>query len=78
MNIRESFKKVFVSQRNSGYLFDLIITKILRYSPNYQQIIFNNIHIYKENILDLQELIFNDSFSNIYNNLSKSGNIDLE
>jgi uncharacterized protein YjbI with pentapeptide repeats len=78
MNIRESFKKVFVSPRNSGYLFDLIITKILRYSPDYQQIIFNNIHTYKENILDLQELIFNDSFSNIYNNLSNSGNIDLE
>ena len=78
MNIIESFKKVFVSQRNSGYLFDLIITKILRYSPNYQEIIFDNINLYKENILDLQELIFNDSFSNIYNNLSKSGNVDLE
>lgn len=80
-NIIQSFKNVFISQRNSGYLFDLIISKISRNFPNYNEIIFANIHKYRENIINLQEFIFNDSFVNIYNNLfkeSQSENVDLE
>lgn len=77
-NIIQSFKNVYISQHNSGYLFDLIISKIIKVHHNYKQLIFNNVHKYKENMIQLQELIFNDSFVNIYNNVSKSGKIDLE
>lgn len=77
-NIIHSFKNMYISQHNSGYLFDLIISKILKSFPNYQQLVFIHIHKYKENIISLQELIFNDSFANIYNNVSKSGKLDLE
>jgi hypothetical protein len=80
-NIIQSFKNVFIAQRNSGYLFDLVVSKILRNFPNYNEIIFANINKYRENIINLQELIFTDSFVNIYNNLfkaSKSENVDLE
>jgi len=77
-DISTSFKQVFISQKNTGYLFDLIVSKILKRNPQYQPHLFNNINKYKENIIQLQELIYNDSFVNIYNNIQSYGKVDLE
>lgn len=62
-----SFKQVFISQKNSGYLFDLIISRVLRNNPEYQQIIFSNIQPYKSNLIEIQTYIFDDTFYKIYN-----------
>jgi hypothetical protein len=65
-NITSSVKQIFISQKNTGYLFDLIVSKILKLNPQYQPILFAYINTYKENIIQLQELLFNDSFQKIY------------
>lgn len=78
LNIQNSVKQVFISQKNTGYLFDLIVSKILKTNPQYQPILFTYINTYKENIIQLQQLIFDDSFKKIYNRMELSGNIDFE
>ena len=35
INITNSVKHIFISQKNTGYLFDLIVSKILKFS-NYK------------------------------------------
>jgi hypothetical protein len=77
-NITSSVKNIFISQKNTGYLFDLIVSKILKSNPQYQPILFAYINTYKENIIQLQELLFKDSFQKIYQNSESSGNIDFE
>ena len=77
-DITESFRNVFISQKNSGYLFELIITKILQNDPHFKQYIINYIDIYKSNIIDLQSFIFEDNFAKIYNEMKSSEYIDLE
>jgi hypothetical protein len=77
-NITSSVKQIFISQKNTGYLFDLIVSKILKLNPQYQPILFAYINTYKENIIQLQELLFNDSFQKIYQRGESSGNIDFE
>lgn len=77
-DISQSFRQVFISQKNSGYLFELIITKVLQANPHFKKYIINFIDVYKSNIIDLQSFIFEDAFKNIYNEMKKSGPIDLE
>jgi uncharacterized protein YjbI with pentapeptide repeats len=78
LNIANSVKQIFISQKNTGYLFDLIVSKILKSKPQYQPVLFNYINKYKENIIQLQDLLFNDSFLKIYQKTESSGNIDFE
>ena len=78
MSITQSFKDVFISQKNSGYLFELIIKKILQSTPHYKKYIIEYIETYKSNIIDLQTFIFEDSFANIYNEMKNRGPINLE
>ena len=77
-DITKSFRNVFISQKNSGYLFELIITKILQNNPNYKKYVINYIDLYKSNIIDLQSFIFEDNFANIYNEMKSSESVDLE
>ena len=77
-DISQSFRQVFISQKNSGYLFELIITKVLQANPHFRKYIINFIDVYKSNIIDLQSFIFEDAFKNIYNEMKKSGPIELE
>lgn len=67
-DIKERFKNVFISQKNSGYLFDMIIKKIINTHPQYNNILIDYIETYKMNIINLQELIFDDNFILIYEN----------
>jgi hypothetical protein len=73
--MNNSFKQVFISQKNTGYLFDLIISRVLRNNSEYQQIIFSNIHSYKSNLIEIQTYIFDDTFHKFYNS---NGNLDFE
>jgi len=77
-DITKSFRNVFISQKNSGYLFELIITKILQNNAHYKKYVINYIDIYKSNIIDLQSFIFEDNFANIYNEMKSSESVDLE
>ena len=77
-NIIEPFKQVFISQKNSGYLFDLITNKTIHSKPYLKDIFLKNMNLYRENMIDIQQLIFKDYFNIIYNNYASSGNIDLE
>ena len=77
-DITKSFRNVFISQKNSGYLFELIITKILQNNPNYKKYVINYIDLYKSNLIDLQSFIFEDNFANIYNEMKSSESVDLE
>ena len=77
-DITKSFKNVFISQKNSGYLFELIITKILQNNTHYKKYVINHIDIYKSNIIDLQSFIFEDNFANVYNEMKSSDSVDLE
>ncbi len=67
-NIKERLKNVFISQKNSGYLFDMIIKKIIKTYPQYNNILIEYIETYKMNMINLQELIFDDNFILIYEN----------
>jgi len=67
-DIKTRLKDIFISQKNSGYLFDIIIKKITRNYPDYRNILMEYIGTYKMNILDLQEYIFNDNVISIYEN----------
>jgi len=73
--MNNSFKQVFISQKNTGYLFDLIISRVLRNNSEYQQIIFSNIHSYKSNLIEIQTYVFDDTFHKFYNS---NGNLDFE
>lgn len=77
-NIAESFKHIFISQKNSGYLFDLISSKVTNSKPHLKNIFLDNINLYRENMIDIQQLIFKDFFNIIYNKSVSSGNLDLE
>ena len=77
-DITKSFKNVFISQKNSGYLFELIITKILQNNTHYKKYVINHIDIYKSNIIDLQSFIFEDNFANVYNEMKSTDSVDLE
>jgi hypothetical protein len=77
-DIYNSFRQVFISQKNSGYLFELIVTKTLRNNPSFQGSLFTHIHTYKENMIKVQDMIYQDYFTSIYNNKIQSGNLDLE
>ena len=77
-DITKSFKNVFISQKNSGYLFELIITKILQNNAHYKKYVINHIDIYKSNIIDLQSFIFEDNFANVYNEMKSTESVDLE
>ena len=46
-DISQSFRQVFISQKNSGYLFELIITKVLQANPHFKKYIINFIDVYK-------------------------------
>ena len=76
-DITKSFKNVFISQKNSGYLFELIITKILQNNTHYKKYVINHIDIYKSNIIDLQSFIFEDNFANVYNEMKSSDSVDF-
>lgn len=72
-DIKNRLKDVFISQKNSGYLFDIIIKKITTNYQNYKDILIRYLETYKMNMLDLQGYIFNDNMNSIYEN-----NSDLE
>jgi hypothetical protein len=67
-DIKTRLKDIFISQKNSGYLFDIIIKKIMTNYQDYRDILMEYIGTYKMNILDLQEYIFNDNVISIYEN----------
>ncbi len=73
--LEDKFLQIFISDKNSGYLFNLIISKIINVYPNFEHNIMNNIHQYKSNLIDIQKFIFKDYFYNLYNTNS---NNDLE
>jgi hypothetical protein len=77
-NITESFRQVFISPKNSGYLFDIIISKTIKNNEYLQPILFNHINEYRDNLIQLQKMIFDDFFIAIYNKSAASNNIDLE
>jgi hypothetical protein len=77
-DITKSFKNVYISQKNSGYLFELIITKILQSNAHYKKYVINHIDVYKSNIIDLQSFIFEDNFANVYNEMKSTDSVDLE
>lgn len=77
-DITTSFKQVFISQKNSGYIFELIITRLLNSQPEYRDIVMTHIQTYRTNLLEIQNYIFNDLFTKLYNDGLKSGNVDLE
>ena len=76
--IVQQFKQVFISPKNTGYLFDLIISKILKSNPHFQPIVFGNLNQYKQNIIDVQDLVFQDFFIKIYNQRLSNGRLNLE
>ena len=73
--LEDKFLQIFISDKNSGYLFNLIISKIINAYPNFEPTIMNNIHQYKSNLIDIQKFIFKDYFYNLYN---ANSNNDLE
>lgn len=73
--IEDKFLQIFISEKNSGYLFNLIISKIINLYPHFENIIMNKLHQYKSNLIDIQNYIFKDYFYQLYN---PSENFDLE
>ena len=53
-NLIDSFKQVFISTKNTGYLFDLIVSKTLKNNPEFQPVLFKYINAYKDNMLYLR------------------------
>mgnify|MGYP003345146354 FL=1 len=74
-DIIHRFKNVFLSIKNSDYLFNIIINKL-----NQKKIyITENLDLYKQNFLELKNMIFEDYFINIYNDLFNiNQNVNLE
>lgn len=74
-DIIHRFKNVFLSIKNSDYLFNIIINKL-----NQKKIyITENLDLYKQNFLELKNMIFDDYFINIYNDLFNiNQNVNLE
>jgi hypothetical protein len=70
-DIKDRFKNVFISQKNSGYLFDMIINKVIKSYPHFNNILLEFIETYKMNMVNLQEFILNDNFFLIYENNKK-------
>lgn len=69
------FKNVFIAPKNSDYLFNIIINKLSKKNIH----ITENLDLYKQNFLQLQSMIFDDHFINIYNemfNQYKSVNLE--
>ncbi len=74
-DIIHRFKNVFISPKNSNYLFNIIINKLNQKNIH----VTENIELYKQNFLELQTFIFNDYFVNIYNEtLNKHNSVNLE
>jgi hypothetical protein len=76
--LEERFLNIFISEKNSVYLFDIIISKIINIYPQFKNIIITNLNQYKSNLIDLQNYIFKDYFYKLYNNTNQTGNVDLE
>jgi hypothetical protein len=70
-DIKDRFKNVFISQKNSGYLFDMIINKVIKSYPHFNNVLLEFIETYKMNMVNLQEFILNDNFFLIYENNKK-------
>lgn len=73
--LEDKFLQIFISDKNSGYLFNLIISKIIKVYPNFESTIMSNIYQYKSNFIDIQKFIFQDYFYKLYNT---NQNNDLE
>lgn len=73
--LEDKFLQIFISDKNSGYLFNLIISKIINVYPHFEPNIMSNMHQYKSNLIDIQKFIFKDYFYNLYNT---NPNNDLE
>jgi hypothetical protein len=74
-DIVNRFKNVFISPKNSNYLFNIIINKLSQRNIH----VTENLELYKQNFLELQEMIFNDHFINIYNEIfNKDKSVNLE
>jgi len=74
-DIINRFKNVFISPKNSDYLFNIIINKLSQRNIH----ITENLELYKQNFLQLQDMIYNDNFVNIYNDfLNKNQSVNLE
>jgi hypothetical protein len=69
------FKNVYISPKNSNYLFNIVINKLSQKDIH----VTENLELYKQNFLELQAMIFDDNFINIYNEMfSKHQSVNLE
>ena len=74
-DIVNRFKNVFISPNNSNYLFNIIINKLNQRNIH----VTENLELYKQNFLELQTMIYNDNFVNIYNDyFNKNQSVNLE
>jgi len=74
-DIVNRFKNVFISPNNSNYLFNIIINKLNQRNIH----VTENLELYKQNFLELQSMIYNDNFVNIYNDhFNKNHSVNLE
>ena len=74
-DIVNRFKNVFISPNNSNYLFNIIINKLNQRNIH----VTENLELYKQNFLELQSMIYNDNFVNIYNDhFNKNQSVNLE
>ncbi len=77
-DILDRFKNVFISQKNSGYLFNIIINKVNQKHNNFKQIINDNMDLYKSNFIDVQNLIFNDYYNGLVRSKISAHSVNLE
>lgn len=68
METIERFRQVFVSSKNSDHLFGIIL-------DNYD---INDNQTYYTSLINIQNAVFNSVFPSIYDNVSKTGQFDLE
>jgi len=68
METIERFRQVFVSSKNSDHLFGIIL-------DNYD---INDNQTYYTLLINIQNAVFNSIFPSIYDNISKTGQFDLE
>ena len=68
----ENFKTLFISKKNSSYIINIVKNK---FDDNPNNLSEDN---YLENLLEIQNYIFNNYFEKIYNDLKKSKNFNFE
>lgn len=79
-DIFNKFRNVFISDKNSGYILNLVVNKLNNQYSEYKDLFTNNniIQRYYLILLDLQGFIYDTYFDDIFNELSKDENFNLE